>query len=751
MSNFLAIATVSATLKDILLPAVRNDVPGANVTTERPDHAGNGDPAPRVNIYLYQVTPNAAYRNTDLPTRRPNSQIIQKPRAALDLHYLVTIYGNESTLEPQRLLGSVVRKMHERPVLTRGDIIKVITKPEYQYLVTSNLADEVELVKFTPSTISLEELSKLWSVFFQIPYTLSVAYQATVVLIESDVAPRPTLPVRERNLIVLPFHHPIIEKIVSEAGEFKPIVVDSKIEIIGKNFRSDKTKVRIFEDLVDPDPVTNTKIGLDLTVLPNRNNLRAGIQGVQVVHQKFDGPPPYGFESNVGVFVLRAKFADEDISYDPTKEEVTIKVKPKIGRSQRVILLLNELVTNSVEAPRTYSIPVASRKNDTDTLIMPIEEVEKRGQYLVRLQIDGAESPLIFENGKYVGPKLVFEPIAQFELTTNVNPAGGGEIAVDPDLPKYNKGDRVNLTAQPAQGFEFDRWSGDLGDANPTDVSIDLVMNQNRDVSANFSEVPVQQYILNILIDPAGKGRVIANPDKAKYNNGENVQITAEANSGFKFKEWSGDIGNANPNSIAITIVMSKDRDITANFESIPVPRYKLNIDYDPIDGGRVEINPDNSDYEKDESVELTAIPETNYGFKEWTGDLSGSSNPETIVMDSDKAVTANFLLVVGETIYSMQIDLEGRQVSGKIVVDAVVHVRDEQHQAVPDAEVIVLWTLPDGTTPRHHDITNASGEAHYSVENAEGSYHLRVLEIIKAGYIFDPDQGETLKETSVF
>lgn len=68
MSNFLAIATATATLKRMLQNTIA--VPGATVTTDRPGSPQNGTPGPGINLYLYQVTPNAAWRNVDLPTRR---------------------------------------------------------------------------------------------------------------------------------------------------------------------------------------------------------------------------------------------------------------------------------------------------------------------------------------------------------------------------------------------------------------------------------------------------------------------------------------------------------------------------------------------------------------------------------------------------------------------------------------------------------------------------------------------------------
>ncbi len=107
------------------------------MTSHRPD-AATPHPAPTVNVFLYQVTPNVAWRNADLPTRRRSGQPLRRPRAALDLHYLLTFYGEESKLEPERLLGSVVRQLHERPVLTRKLIERTLAKRTFGFLAGSN-------------------------------------------------------------------------------------------------------------------------------------------------------------------------------------------------------------------------------------------------------------------------------------------------------------------------------------------------------------------------------------------------------------------------------------------------------------------------------------------------------------------------------------------------------------------------------------------------------------------------------------
>jgi hypothetical protein len=207
MSNHLAIATVTAALRDMLQSAAARAVDGADVTIKRPAKAASdGQEAAAVNIYLYQVTPNTTWRNADLPTRGGNGALRQRPQAALDLHYLLSFYGNDLAMEPQRLLGSVIAALHAQPLLSPERIrmtLRTATDDvlaQETVLADSDLAEQVAGVRFTPINLSLEELSKLWSVFFQVPYVLSVAYQASVVLIEAEKPPAPSLPVRKREL-----------------------------------------------------------------------------------------------------------------------------------------------------------------------------------------------------------------------------------------------------------------------------------------------------------------------------------------------------------------------------------------------------------------------------------------------------------------------------------------------------------------------------------------------------------------------
>ena len=136
MSSALAIAGVSAVIKDLLdsglIDGQITDTMGQGVTVSvvAPDSIALGnDAAPRLNLFLHQVTPNPGWRNVGLPGFDGSGrQRIGNPPLALDLHYLLTAYGS-SDLHAEVLLGYAMQLMHETPVLARNAIRKALNPP----------------------------------------------------------------------------------------------------------------------------------------------------------------------------------------------------------------------------------------------------------------------------------------------------------------------------------------------------------------------------------------------------------------------------------------------------------------------------------------------------------------------------------------------------------------------------------------------------------------------------------------------
>ncbi|MEJ8650071.1 DUF4255 domain-containing protein [Streptomyces sp. MS1.AVA.3] len=204
MSNALAVATVTQALALLIEHNLHPEIDMAvSVETRKPPADPPTDPT--ITVFLYQVSHNPSMRNSDLVTRAADGTLLKRPAAAIDLHFVISAYGEETELVGQRLIGSVVRTLHEIPVLPRELIEEAAQRP---YLEGSDLAESLQKVRFTPTQMDVDETSKLWGMLHNTPYSLSVVYQASLVLLDGHQKPAPARPVRRPEVKVLPFGAP---------------------------------------------------------------------------------------------------------------------------------------------------------------------------------------------------------------------------------------------------------------------------------------------------------------------------------------------------------------------------------------------------------------------------------------------------------------------------------------------------------------------------------------------------------------
>jgi hypothetical protein len=436
VSTALAIASVTAVLRDVLNNGLAaNNVTGAigasvTATALPPDRIDTtaAPPPSQLNLFLYQVAPNAGWSNVNFPARDSNGNRISNPPLALDLFYLLTAYGADE-LHSEILLGYGMQFLHETPMLTRDAVRRSLAPqigdpPALQALSASELSEQVELIKLTPATLSTEEISKLWAAFGA-KYRPTAAYRASVVLIESKQPTKPALPVRARNVYVVPFRHPTIEVIRSEENatnsQFpgQPILSGHHLIILGKQLRGDRTRVNIGGIVVEP-PGGEVHDDSIRVLLPDQ--LRAGIQGLQVLQFIDMGTPPVphsGISSNLAAFVLRPAITApvsvsdlQDLGGGLRAATLGLTIDPAVGDTQRVVVLLNEfnpLASPPPSAPLAYGFVVPPRDvtsppDETSFISVPITAVQT-GTYLIRVQVDGAESPLESDaEGQYNAP-----------------------------------------------------------------------------------------------------------------------------------------------------------------------------------------------------------------------------------------------------------------------------------------------------------------------------------------------------------
>ncbi len=460
MSTALGVAAVTHVLKDLLNDGLINrnvaHIVNSNVLVSSlcPGQInGDGTPGSQLNLFLYRVSPNLGWRNRNLPSRNGRGDLIDNPALSLNLHYLLTAFG-ESELHGEILLGYGMQLLHENPVLDRDAIRRSLTPAvsvtggtlpdSLLELSNSGLAEQMELIKITHEPIDTEEISRLWTAF-QASYRPCTAYLATVVLIESERSTQSALPVRERRVFALPFRHPYIERFLSQANADaanpvvanRQIVVGDRLIIRGRQLKNPNVRVRINEEDLSPidSDVSDNEIRL---VLPA--SLKAGLQAVQVIHplnlqmpntlEEDSGgldiivhPPELrtGPASNLQGFVLSPRLTGFSNSATPAPAttgspplfdvDVQVTLQPALQENQRVMLLLNQVNPASGEEPRAYSAALpadilADIPAPVATVTLTVEGVIA-GDFLLRVRVDGADTPLDTDaDGRFTGPQI---------------------------------------------------------------------------------------------------------------------------------------------------------------------------------------------------------------------------------------------------------------------------------------------------------------------------------------------------------
>jgi hypothetical protein len=398
MTSPLAIAAVTATFAQLLGRVIEDAaLSGADVTTVPPDVAAAAGTDRRLNLFLYQVTPDAAMRNEQLPVRGSDGRMRQPPVAALSLHYLVTAFGdNDDELDAHHLLAHAISLVNDEPVLSPAAIRAAIAAEAR--VAGSDLPDQVELVRICPEPMSLDELSKLWGMFQDTHYRLSIAYEASVVLIERRHRTTSAPPVLRPDIRVMPLRRPVIE------GVAPPIVpAGGGLVLTGRNLLASDVVILIGGAPVVPDSLTDRTIAL--TIPADR---KAGPQSVQVNHRLALGQPPVphrGFESNVAAFMLAPRLTAPVPTSVARGAGLALRFEPPVGRTQRLSALIGD---QAVVIP-----PATIGDAPVNAMTFPVPADFPTGTFLLRLRVDGAESQLQVDTNpasptfdQFVGPNI---------------------------------------------------------------------------------------------------------------------------------------------------------------------------------------------------------------------------------------------------------------------------------------------------------------------------------------------------------
>lgn len=146
-----------------------------------------------------------------------------------------------------------------------------------------------------------------------------------------------------------------------------------------------------------------------------------------------------------------------------------------------------------------------------------------------------------------------------------------GSVVVKPEKALYRKGEKVELTATPVDGFIFQQWQSGTTVLS-TEAVMELTMKTDTLISALFASAQtvddedLPAFTVEVDWNAAG-GVVNVSPETGPYRQGTVLTLEAVPASGWLFKGWEGLSPTANP----VQVVVEDNLQIAALFEKIPV------------------------------------------------------------------------------------------------------------------------------------------------------------------------------------
>ncbi|MBO7133457.1 MAG: C10 family peptidase [Bacteroidales bacterium] len=216
----------------------------------------------------------------------------------------------------------------------------------------------------------------------------------------------------------------------------------------------------------------------------------------------------------------------------------------------------------------------------------------------------------------------------EYEITATANPSAGGSVT---GAGTFQYGEQVTLTATANEGYNFVNWT-ENGTAVSTDAEYSFTATANRNLVANFQ---INSYNISATANPVAGGTISG---AGNYNHGQAVSLTATANIGYNFVNWTEN-GTVVSTNTTYSFTATADRTLVANFEAIV---YNISASASPVEGGTVAGA---GDYNYGQDVTLTATANTGYSFTNWTedGSVVSSNANYTFTVSGNRTLVANF------------------------------------------------------------------------------------------------------------
>jgi uncharacterized repeat protein (TIGR02543 family) len=272
--------------------------------------------------------------------------------------------------------------------------------------------------------------------------------------------------------------------------------------------------------------------------------------------------------------------------------------------------------------------------------------VKGEGFVIYDTEITSSSQTLVVNFGFFNPSQAVSKTVL---LTVNAQGTGKGTITGqgldcgNDCTEEFQTDTKVTLTASPDSLSTFAGWTGGCSGTTST---CSVAMTQAQTVTAKFN---LKQF--SLIVNTEGKGKVIAdgidcgNDCTQDYSANSLVTLIAEPETGNSFSNWSGGCNTITGTTCQIT--MNQAQNVTALFNSLPPKTLKVQLQ----GNGTITSSPNGiqcgtdceEQYTTNTSITLSATPDTDYVFGNWSGACQGKTPTCLVSMNTDQSVTAVF------------------------------------------------------------------------------------------------------------
>ena len=216
-----------------------------------------------------------------------------------------------------------------------------------------------------------------------------------------------------------------------------------------------------------------------------------------------------------------------------------------------------------------------------------------------------------------------------YNISVSANPTNGGIVSGG---GTYQEGQSCTVNATANAGYSFTNWT-ENGNVVSTEARYTFTVTGNRNLVAHFT---LQSYTITATADPTQGGTVSGG---GTFNYGQSCTLTATANQGYTFVNWTKNGQQVSTNA-TYTFTVTETATYVAHFQ---LESFTIGISADPNEGGTLTGG---GTYNYGENCTVVATANEGYDFVDWTenGIAVSTDASYSFTVTSNRTLVANFV-----------------------------------------------------------------------------------------------------------